>query len=152
MPTATLTIRDLMTPDVVTISMDDTLRGAQQTFAKRRFHHLIVTDGGRAVGVISDRDLLKHLSPFVGVRFSERAQDTETLRKRIHQIMTRKLVSVLPDASPAEAARLLLTHRVSCLPVIDGSGILMGILTSRDLIRWLVMDRESPFTPGPPGL
>ncbi len=141
MPSATLTVRDLMTADVVTISMDDTLRNAKQIFEKRRFHHLIVVDNGRPVGVISDRDLLKNISPFVGVRFNERPQDTETLRRRVHQVMTRKLVSVQPESTPAEAARLLLANRVSCLPVIDAQDNLLGILTTKDLIRWLVMDQ-----------
>jgi acetoin utilization protein AcuB len=133
------TVRDLMTTEVITIGMDDTLRKAQQVFNGRRFHHLVVVEGGKPVGVLSDRDLLKQLSPFVGVRLSERAQDLATLAKRIHQFMTRQLISITPDASIAEAARTFMRQRVSCLPVIDSESHLVGIITTRDLVRWAVL-------------
>ena len=133
-------VREIMTTEVVTIGMDETLETARGIFNQRRFHHLIVMEGGKAVGVISDRDLLKNLSPFVGVRMSERPQDVGTLRKRIHQIMTRRLVSIEPDAPAAQAARTMMHHRVSCLPVIENGTSLVGIITLRDLVRWVVID------------
>jgi acetoin utilization protein AcuB len=133
-------VRDIMTTDVVTISMDETLLAAQSIFHERRFHHLIVVDNGRPTGVISDRDLLKNLSPFVGTRMAERSQDVETLKKRIHQFMTRQLIAIDPDAMVNEAARVMINHRVSCLPVIEAGGNLVGIITMRDLVRWVVID------------
>ena len=135
----TPTVRCWMTPQIVTIGLDATLRDAQRIFEKRRFHHLIVLDNETPVGVISDRDLLKHISPFVGVRISERAQDVRTLSKRIHQIMTRTLISISPDVAVAEAARRMIESRVSCLPVIDESGRMIGIITMRDLLRWAIV-------------
>lgn len=131
---------DIMTTEVVTIGMDETLEAVKAIFHERRFHHLIVIDAGKPVGVISDRDLLKHISPFVGVRMAERTQDVETLRKRVHQIMTRRLVSVEPDVPVTQAARTMIHHNVSCLPVIEGNARLVGILTLRDLVRWVVLD------------
>lgn len=143
MPSREMNVRDLMTTPTVTIGMDRTLRDAQRIFNEHKFHHLIVIEQDKVVGVISDRDLLKHISPFIGIKFSQRPQDIETLQRRIHQIMTRRLVAVSPDASAAEAARLLMRHRVSCLPVTDAAGGLAGIITSRDLIRWaLLRDQE----------
>ncbi|HRR86002.1 MAG TPA: CBS domain-containing protein [Phycisphaerae bacterium] len=133
-------VREIMTTEVVTIGMDETLETARRIFNQRRFHHLIVVEGGKPVGVISDRDLLKNLSPFVGVRMSERAQDIETLRRRIHQVMTRRLVSIEPDAPVAQAARAMMHHKVSCLPVIKNGSTLVGIITLRDLVRWVVID------------
>ncbi|NLE57945.1 MAG: CBS domain-containing protein [Planctomycetes bacterium] len=133
-------VREIMTSEVVTIGMDETLEAARSVFNQRRFHHLIVIEGGKPVGVISDRDLLKNISPFVGVRMSERPQDIETLRRRIHQIMTRRLVSIEPDAPAAQAARSMMHHRVSCLPVIENGTTLVGIITLRDLVRWVVLD------------
>ncbi len=133
-------VREIMTSEVVTIGMDETLEAARSVFNQRRFHHLIVIEGGKPVGVISDRDLLKNISPFVGVRMSERAQDIETLRRRIHQIMTRRLVAIEPDAPAAQAARSMMHHRVSCLPVIENGTTLVGIITLRDLVRWVVLD------------
>jgi CBS domain-containing protein len=50
-------------------------------------------------------------------------------------IMTRKLISVMPDTTIVEAARLMLKHHVSGLPVTDGSGAIVGIITEGDLLH-----------------
>jgi acetoin utilization protein AcuB len=133
-------VRDLMTGEVIRIGMDATLQKAQRVFNERRFHHLIVVEDDKPVGVISDRDLLKNLSPFIGVPFTERPQDVGTLKKKIHQMMTRKLISIDPEAPLGQAARMMNHHQVSCLPVIEADGRLVGIITSRDLVRWVVTE------------
>lgn len=133
-----LKVRDLMTTCIVTIGMDDSLKSARAIFNKHRFHHLMVVDNGKLVGVISDRDLLKNISPFLGSAFSQRQQDSSTLKKRVHQMMSRRLVSIGPDAKVSQAAELMLTERVSCLPVIDGNSKPVGIITIHDLLRWFV--------------
>ena len=133
-----LSVRDLMTTRVMTIGMDDSLRTARQMFREHKFHHLVVVEGGKPVGVISDRDLLKHISPFVNIRLGEHPRDLATLNKRIHQMMTRELVSIRADRPAAEAARLMIDRGISCLPVIDEQQTLLGIVTTRDMLRWLV--------------
>lgn len=129
------TVETIMTRHVVTVSMDDSLRQVRDLFHSVRFHHLVVAEGGRVVGVISDRDLLKNISPFVG-KTTERTQDSFTLSRRVHQIMSRRLVSCLPNLGLGEAGRLMLDHQVSCLPVLDSAGACVGIVTLRDLLEW----------------
>lgn len=130
-----LHVRDLMTRHVVTIDMDSSLEDIRQIFEAAPFHHIIVTEERRVVGVVSDRDLLKHLSPFLGT-LSERKQDLNVLRKRVHQMMTRALLTTRPDSLVGEAGRRMLEHRVSCLPVVNEHGECEGILTVRDIARW----------------
>jgi acetoin utilization protein AcuB len=89
--------------------------------------------------VISDRDILKNTSPFLGNTFRERPTDRALLNRRAHQIMTRKLVATTADTAIQEAARLMLDHHISCVPVIDGQGRPIGIVTSRDLLRALTV-------------
>ena len=133
-------LRQIMSPHVVTVAMDDTLRVVRQLFEQHRFHHLLVVDGRRLVGVISDRDLLRHVSPFVGREFAERAQDAATLNKRAHQIMTRAPIFARPDATISEGIGLILEHRISCLPVVDEQSHPIGIVTWRDLLKALAPD------------
>jgi acetoin utilization protein AcuB len=128
-------VETIMTRRVVRVKMDDSLRDVRDIFERSGFHHLVVVDGRRVVGLVSDRDLLKNISPFVG-KMSEREQDAFTLLRRVHQIMTRKLVSCAPSATLAEAGRLMLDLKVSCLPVLDARGACVGILTMRDLLAW----------------
>ena len=126
-----------MTRPVVWVSMDDTLEVARDLFDRERFHHAIVKDEGRVVGVISDRDLLRNISPFIG-NFDERRQDVGSLKRRVHQVMTRRLVSTTPQTPIGEAAEKMMMQRVSCLPVIDSTGACVGIVTLRDILRWSV--------------
>ena len=124
-----------MTSRVVTVDMDDRLSVVKDIFDAMKFHHLLVVDSdGKLGGVVSDRDLLKALSPFVGTA-AETARDVATLNRRVHQIMSRKPITLPPDASIAEAVRLILEHRISCSPVVDAHFRPVGILSWRDILR-----------------
>jgi acetoin utilization protein AcuB len=127
----------IMSRRLVTVTMDDTLATVQQLFKEHRFHHLLVVEGRALVGIISDRDLLKALSPNIGT-LSETDRDRATLNKRAHQVMTRDPVSVRPTTPLADAAALMLEKKVSCLPVTSDQHRLEGILSWRDLLKALV--------------
>ena len=126
-------IVDIMKQRVATIGMDDTLETVRDFFASAPFHHLLVIEEEHLVGILSDKDLYKALSPFLGSG-SENQRDRDTLQRRVHQIMTRSPVTVSPQSSIAEACDLLLTHGFSCLPVLE-NGQVVGIVTWRDLLR-----------------
>ncbi len=131
-------LRSIMTARVVTVEVDDTLEVVKQIFDAMKFHHLLVVDTGKTLcGVISDRDLLRALSPYVGTA-SENARDTATLRKRVHQIMSRKPVTLPPEASVTDAINLFLASRVSCIPIVDQHLKPVGIVSWRDVLKTLV--------------
>jgi len=130
-------VADIMTRAVVTVAMDDSLRVAREKLRRGGFHHLLVMRHDRLIGVVSDRDILRELSPFLD-QLAERAQDARTLERPVHQLMTRALVVVGPDCSVREATERLLATKVSCLPVVSPSGVVEGIVTWRDLIRALL--------------
>ncbi len=127
-------VADFMTTNVVTVGMDDSVEKISEIFEKEYFHHLVVVKNRKVVGVISDRDLLKNISPFIGSNWMERKQDTNTLKKRAHQIMRRPPVITLQTATLGEASIKLVEEKVTCLPVVDDKGILNGIVTWRDLM------------------
>ena len=133
---STTPVSEIMSTKVVTISPDDSLQVVRRLFDQHRFHRLIVTEGGKAQGVISHRDLLKHLSPFVGT-LSEKSRDTWTLDKRVHQVMSRSIVWA-DEATPiTEAALLMSANRISSLPILDEKGRPVGIVTTQDVLRWI---------------
>ncbi len=133
-------LRELMSTRLVTVEFDDTLATVREIFDRAGFHHLLVVDGGRLQGVLSDRDLLRALSPYVGT-LSETARDAATLNKRVHQVMSRQPVTLAPESTLAEAMSSLLAHDISCVPVIDGEGRPLGIVTWRDILRALAPAR-----------
>ncbi len=139
-----LIVRDVMSAPIETISMDDTVHKIQTIFESSHYHHLIVHgDHKQAVGVISDRDLLKNVSPFIG-KMGERTADRSLLNRRAHQIMTRQLIAVRANTALRSAARVMLDHRISCLPVVDSDGHCVGIVTLRDVVRWAIDELEYP--------
>jgi acetoin utilization protein AcuB len=144
-PARPLTVGNIMSRRVITITMDDNLAKAQELFHEFRFHHLLVLEHRQLVGVISDRDLLKAISPNIGT-LSETDRDRATLNKRAHQIMSRNPVTVKIGTPIETAARLLIEKKVSCLPIINDGNELEGILSWKDILNALV----PPASPPPP--
>ncbi len=134
-------VRDIMTKELVRVSMDDTLDDVRGLFEEHAFHHVLVCAEDRLVGVVSDRDLLRELSPFVGA-LSEQTRDLDTLKKPVHQIMTRKVFGAKPNDSVIDAAEQMLRNDVSCLPVLTEDGRILGIVTSKDIVREVSRPRE----------
>ena len=129
----------------VAIDASATLREAHELLERHAIHHLLVEHRGRVVGVLSDRDLLRHTSPFAGT-LSERTRDRHTLVRRVFQCASYELITVRHDAPLHEAVAVLLTHDISCLPVVDEAGEVVGVVTTRDLLRGM-LECRLPLAP-----
>lgn len=130
-------IDDLMSTNVISIHMDERISLVQELFNQHKFHHLLVVDDKNTlVSVVSERDLLKALSPNVGLA-SESMKDSATLNKRVHQIMARQLVYITQGSTLNAAISLFQESSVSCLPVINKNNKPVGIITWRDILTWL---------------
>ena len=129
-------LSDIMSKRVVTVEMDDKLSTVKDIFDNLRFHHVLVVEKEKLLGIVSDRDLLKALSPRLGTP-SETPSDTATLNKRAHQIMTRNPITLTPQASIQEAINVFNTHRISCIPIVDSDGKPVGLVSWRDILKTL---------------
>ncbi|WP_109478734.1 CBS domain-containing protein [Paraburkholderia sp. C35] len=127
-------VEELMTKRVVTVGFDDTLETVKDIFEQSGFHHLLVVEDRELQGVVSDRDLLRALSPFID-SVVETQRDVGTLNRRVHQIMSRKPVTLGPDADVSDAIQLFLAHRISCIPVVDAGFRPVGIVSWRDVLK-----------------
>ena len=135
-------VRDIMTARIVTVEMDDPLRIVKEIFDSTKFHHLLVlNEDHKLYGVVSDRDLLRALSPYIGTNV-ETARDIATLNKRVHQIMTRKPITLGPDASIEDAVELFLANRISCIPVVHHDFRPIGVISWRDVLKAFGSDKE----------
>jgi CBS domain-containing protein len=116
-------IADLMTRDPVTVNERTTAARALALLTEVGVRHLPVVDHGRnLLGVISQRDLLAHVSAGGG-------------RRLLATIMQADVVAVTPDTPAHEAAYLILHHGIGCIPVVDRDGHLVGIATDADFVR-----------------
>ena len=131
-----MSVEKIMNKPVVTVEMDDSLKMVKEIFDNTHFHHLLVVKSGKLLGVISDRDLLKALSPHIGTA-TETTRDTATLNKRVHQIMTRKPVTIAQNAEIYDAIEIFNKYNISCIPVADDEDKPVGIITWRDILKAL---------------
>jgi CBS domain-containing protein len=126
-----------MTSDVACAEMDFTLGKAIELCSDKRIRHLpVVDEHGQLVGLVTDRDLRYYVSPRIGT-ISENRSDRESLERPIHLIMIRTVVVASADTPLPEAAQLMLTNRVGCLPIINLGRQVVGIITTTDLIRYI---------------
>jgi acetoin utilization protein AcuB len=136
-------VNEIMKTTVITIGMDETLEQIQKLFDKHNFHHLLVLDNEELIGIISDRDVLKEISPHVNT-LSEDARALKTLKTKAHQLMTRKPITVEPNTLMENAARMMLEQVISCLPVVSSSGNIEGILSMKDILNFYI-EKDSPI-------
>jgi acetoin utilization protein AcuB len=134
-----------MTRNLVTLSSEASVAEALVLCRERRIRHIPILEEGRLVGIISDRDL-RDASPALGD-----PERTRTLREiRVGDVMTREVVTVAPQASIENAAQQMYELKIESLPVVvegpladEGSAVdageLLGIVTSSDVMRALVM-------------
>lgn len=132
-----MNIKKLMTRPPVTIHVDEPLSQVKAIFEEKKFHHLLVVSRGVLVGIISDRDLLKSLNPRVD-KVAATTADLACLNKKAHQIMTRKLITLDESATVKDAIETFNANVISCIPVVNGKGKPVGILSWRDIMRALI--------------
>jgi CBS domain-containing protein len=143
------TVSDVMTKDIIWLEPEDQLGVAMETMKESKFRHLpVVDEHGKMIGIVSDRDIMRHL-PFAGKRpplepkgFRAHLFKVDTkganLKQTVDQIMTRKIKHVLPECSVCEAAKILRKSKIGCLPVTNKRKKLHGMVTVIDLMRSLL--------------
>lgn len=129
-------VGDYMTTEVTTVQETDSLLDAAMIFVRSTLRHLPVLHNETVVGVITERDV-KQFAPSIlsGITPDEYNQLMETTP--ISRVMTRDPLTVKPDQPVFEAARILSSKRIGCLPVVK-HGELKGIITTTDMLRLLV--------------
>jgi len=129
-------VRDCMTTDVTSVGINEPIRRAWDLVEEKQLRRFPVLDGGRLVGIITDRDLRNATASSV-VLTERKYQDFLLDHVKVESIMTPDPRTVTPDSGLKEAARLILEMKVGGLPVVEG-GKLVGIITETDLLKALV--------------
>ncbi|MFW5921432.1 MAG: CBS domain-containing protein, partial [Polyangiales bacterium] len=128
-------VSELMRRDVVTVDTRDDLALAQQVMLWNGVRHLPVLRDGQLVGVLTERDLLA-----ARVRAGGQWGPSPPAVK---EAMTADVEHVTPDTDLADAAGMMATGKLGCLPVLD-AGVVVGMLTAIDV---LASDAQCPVPP-----
>ena len=128
MPT---TVNEVMTKDVVKIDGDRTVFEASRIMSEKSVGSLIVVDGPRPIGIVTERDLVSRVL----------AEPFDPRRVLVRDIMTTPVFSITPESTLREAAETMIQYRVRRLPVI-ASSVLVGIITASDLAKALAAEQR----------
>ena len=151
-----LTVRDIMDTNVPPVYPDDPI---EQVVRVLREHELpgvpVINEGGRCVGIITEADLVlageeadlhlpHYIELFGGIVFLESTKKfEERLRKALGatatDVMTEDPVTISPDATVAEAGRMIARHKHNRLPVVE-HGRLVGVVTRIDVLDALTAE------------
>lgn len=130
-----LRVRDVMSTDLITLNEDETLDLVEQVMRLGRVRHLPVTRGTEMVGLVTHRDLLRaSISALADIGEDERQEILS--RVQVSDIMNVDVRTVDPETALVQAAATLLENRFGCLPVVNDRGLLEGILTEADFLRF----------------
>jgi len=120
-----LKVEDVMVEDVITVDSDVPVMEAVGLMNKQEIGCLIVVRRGKAVGIVTERDLLKRVL----------AESRDPKKTKVRQIMSKPLIFGEPDMDIEDAARLMFSKKIKKLPVVE-KGKLVGLVTLTDLARF----------------
>src|ERR687886_728576 len=121
---AVQTVADLMTQDVVTVAPEDTLGEAAAKMTERGIGAVVVSDFGRMIGILSERDIMRAVA--------DRVHSSEA---RVREWMTPDPITATADTPIEEAGRTMLEHGFRHLPVVEGERA-VGIVSLRDVAEY----------------
>lgn len=124
MRSARLPVLEVMTVDAVTITPDRTVAEASALMRDRGVGSVIVIESDRAVGILTERDVVTKVA----------ADDRRSSELKVRDVMTSPVVSVHPHEEVEEAARRMSQRRIRRLPVVQ-DGKLLGVITENDILR-----------------
>ena len=129
-------VKNRMTTEVITLNPDQTLLKAMTLIQQKRIRHLPVVQGGKVVGIVTERDVRK-----------AGASDSSSLsifelnylldQIKVSSFMTKKVITVSPDEPIEAAARLIYDHKIGALPVVEQTP-LVGLITSSDILETFI--------------
>jgi len=130
-----MTVATIMTTNVTKISPSDGFRKAQDILDTEPFHHLLVEQDGKLVGIVSDRDLMGKIGTYID---KSPGQAYNKLRASISvaDIMTTKMLVIDRDTPIDAASIILLANNISCLPIVNADYVIEGIVTWKDLLKF----------------
>lgn len=124
-----------MSSPVTTMESKGTLGDAARLMIQHDIGSVVVVEGKNPVGIVTERDITKQV-----------IKRNDVLNKPIEQVMSKPLLTATPNMPVQDAFELMLKNKVRRLPILDG-GELKGIVTTQDIMRWILRVSYEPNIP-----
>jgi predicted transcriptional regulator len=131
-------VTSVMSKTVMAVELNTNAKDCAKAMAKKGVSCAVITQGGSAIGIVTERDLVSKVL----------AESIDAANVLVRDIMSTPLITVSPDASLTEAAGLMTQYHVRRLVVVGANGALGGLVTTGDIARSLAEKhgyREATF-------
>lgn len=136
-------VRDWMTPHPITIDPKTVLPDAHRLMQDSHIRRLPVVDRGNLVGIVTLGDI-REAEPSQATTLSIYEIHYLLSKLTVEHIMTRNPITIAPEQTIRDAARLMLENKIGGLPVVEPkTGKLVGIITESDIFRIFAHDTET---------
>lgn len=128
-------VREIMMGSPVTLKPEDSLDLANDVISLGRIRHIPVVDGGRLVGIVTERDLIGAAATQI---FGLKNKSKSALLKsvKIKEVMKKRVITVAPNTPIKEVAHLMADKKIGCVPVVS-DGVVVGLVTTTDILRYV---------------
>jgi len=139
-------VRDRMAGPAITVDVKASIAEAHGMMRQHDIRRLPVTKEGKLVGIISDRDL-RQMGGRASVKLPKSDRDDAYLQLPVEEAMTLNVITIRERQSVQDAIALMVTHKISGLPVIDPDGALIGVLSEQDVLKYClsILEREADW-------
>ena len=117
-------VKDIMSNDVISVAPDKDLNFVEVLAEARHVRHIAVVKDAEVIAVVSVRDILAHLSKANASHFIPASE-----------IMSERVITISPDATVEDLAKLMREYDISAVPVIDEDKKLIGMVSERDFLK-----------------
>ena len=132
-----LDVKDWMTRRVITVDTRTSLPDAHKLMRTNNIRRLPVVERGKLVGIVTRSDI-REASPSEATTLSIWEMHYQLSKLAVGVIMTKDPYTIAADATIKDAAKLMYTHKIGGLPVVNEAGELQGIITESDIFRILI--------------
>jgi acetoin utilization protein AcuB len=133
-------ITEIMSSPPITGTLDDFLSEVKEMLAVNNIKHLVIIEEGKLMGVLSERDLLLAISPYVNSNVYT-TRDLATLNQRVGQILERHPLYLDDQSELEDAIDMFDKNHISCIPIVDADFVPVGVVTKSDIIRFFNKNR-----------
>ncbi|HEU4341499.1 MAG TPA: CBS domain-containing protein [Candidatus Binatia bacterium] len=128
-------VREIMMSSPVTLKPEDTLDLANDVISLGRIRHIPITEDGRLVGMLTERDLMGAAAAEIfGLKHKQKSALLKSVL--IKDVMKKKVITVAPETKIKDAAHLMAAKKIGCVPVLS-EGTLVGLVTTTDVLRYV---------------
>ena len=135
-------ISEIMTEDVQVVERDQELHDVVEILTEYSVQHVPIIEDGKLVGLVSAGDIMEYSMNALSKRFGKMLDPSMIEHAKIEEIMQTDLITLSTRSKVLAAAEILSRGDIHSIPIIDDQETLMGIVTSTDLINFLMNEMQ----------